>query len=192
MTVQAGARKRSSSSAIRCDAGPINGELAISVQGSNLRRLSYRSRALRRLCRPVPSPPLQPREGRLTCRGRPRPRPAWPATSSRAALAAPPYARSAALATGTTAVEQTGTNATTFSYRVVAVASGVRPSGGPPGRRGQRTDSLAPPRRVGQHAGDRSTQGNVTPCRSPFCSPPRSLPSDTITVTSHAAARKHR
>ncbi len=125
---------------------------------------------------------------------RPRLRPASPATSSRASTGGSAYTPVGGLITGTTAVEQTGTNATTFSYQVVAVAAGVTlPAGGPAGPGGVSGHRLPGARRagVGQHA-RRSTSATSAPCRSPSFSRCHVAPGDTITGHPHRCGRKDR
>ena len=74
------------------------------------------------------------------------------------------YTQVGGLVTGTTAVEQTGTNATTFSYQVVAVARVRAQLEGPPGPAGSAvTDNLAPdpPASVSMPAINVSNVGSV-------------------------------
>jgi hypothetical protein len=97
-----------------------------------------------------------------------------------------PYTQVGGLITGTTALEQTGTNATTFSYEVFAVASGVTPQleglAGPAGS--ATTDSVGPAQPLGfPGLPTYIDQANVGSFKVNVSLLPSTSAGDTITVT---------
>jgi large repetitive protein len=184
MTVKAGAAATIDLVSNPMVAGPIDGKLVISVPRSSLAPTLV----------PITGAqaPLPPGAVTATAAARGAVDLSWaPSPSSGVAgyvvessTGNAPFTPVVGLITGTTVVEQTGTNATTFFYRVVAVASGVTPQlAGLPGPAGSAvTDNLAPdaPASVSIPAINLINVGSVPVT---VVLPPTSLQSDTILVT---------
>jgi hypothetical protein len=168
-------------------AGPINGTLVISVPNSKIAATVV----------PITGDqaPLPPGAVTATPAAHGAVELSWTASLSsgvagyfvQSSTGGAPYAQVGGLINGTTAVEQTGTNATTFSYRVVAVAQGP-PLAGPPGPAGSAvTDSLAPdaPKSVSIPPINTNNVGSVPVT---VILPSTSLNTDTILVSLTDAA----
>jgi len=91
-------------------------------------------------------------------------------------------------ATGTSAIEQTGTNATTFTYEVVAVAAGVTLPSAPAVSAPVTTDSQGPAAPNILNVPQYINQANVGSFSLTITLPPSAAPGDTTTVTLSSGA----